>query len=107
MEQIKELVLEEEKNGFLVIATFEGLKKAKLSEIVDQPTEGLLYDLNRNETTILTFLNDPKWVNDYACMQVIRHLHEKVNQLQFELDYMYDEKKAMLSDMHKMQDMIP
>ena len=55
MESIKELVLKEEKKGFLVIAGFEGLQKAKLSEIVKQPVEGLLYDLNRNETTILTF----------------------------------------------------
>lgn len=107
MESIKELVLEEAKKGFLIIAGIEGLQKAELSKIVEQPVEGLLYDLNRDPITILTFINDPKWVNDYACMQVIKFLHEKVNQLQFELDYMHDEKKTMLSDMHKMQDMIP
>ena len=107
MEQIKELILEESKKGNVIISSFEGLAKMKLSEIVDQPVEGLLYDLNRDPATILTFIKDPKWVNDYACMQVIQFLHEKVNQLQFELDYMRDDKKAMLSDMHKMQDMIP
>ena len=107
MESIKELVLKEAKNGFLVIAGFEGLQKAKLSEIVKQPVEGLLYDLNRDPATILTFINDPKWINDYACMQVIQFLHEKVNQLQFELDFSKDEKRTMLSDMHKMHDMIP
>ena len=107
MESIKELVLKEEKKGFLVIAGFEGLQKAKLSEIVKQPVEGLLYDLNRNETTILTFLNDPKWVNDYASMQVIKLLHNKVEDLERELDFYKSQNSAMSADIDKMQDMIP
>ena len=107
MKTIKELVLEEAKKGFLVIAGFEGLQKAKLSEIVKQPVEGLLYDLNRNEATILTFLNDPKWVNDYASIQVIRFLHNKVEELEHELEFFKSQNSAMSADIDKMQDMIP
>lgn len=81
MEQIKELILEESKKGNVIISSFEGLAKMKLSEIVDQPVEGLLYDLNRDPATILTFIKDPKWVNDYACMQVIVYLKNKLDEL--------------------------
>jgi len=81
MEEIKELILKESKNGFVVVSTFEGLVKYKLSEIVDQPVDGLLYDLNRDEATILTFIDDPKWVNDYASSQVIIYLKNKLDEL--------------------------
>ena len=101
------LILEEAKNGFLVIAGFEGLQKAKLSEIVKQPVEGLLYDLNRDPVTILTFINDPKWVNDYASMQVIRLLHNKVEELEHELEFFKSQNSAMSADIDKMQDIIP
>jgi hypothetical protein len=56
--------------------THEGLMEAKLDEVIKQPTEGLLYDLNRDRITILTYINDPKWVNDFACMKVIEKLKE-------------------------------
>ena len=50
----------------------------KLKEIIKQPTEGLLYDLNRNEAIILTLIDDLKWVNDYACMAVICELKKQL-----------------------------
>ena len=81
MEQIKELILDESKKGNVIISTFEGLAKMKISEIVKQPVEGLLYDLNRDPATILTFIKDPKWVNDYASMQVITYLHCQVEEM--------------------------
>jgi len=81
MEEIKDLILEEAKNGNIVVSTFEGLRKYKLSEIVGQPVEGLLYDLNRDAGTILTLIDDPKWVNDYASSQVIIYLKNKLDEL--------------------------
>ena len=81
---IKELILSEYKKGNVVVATFEGLRVAPLKEIIKQPIEGLLYDLNRDEATILTFIKDPKWVNDYACSQVIRALKQRVDELEKE-----------------------
>ena len=73
-EKFRDYVLEREKEGKIVIATFDGFAEANIDEIIKQPTEGLLYDLNRDKVTILTFIEDKKWVNDYACMKVIEKL---------------------------------
>ncbi len=78
---IKERILEEAKVGNIVISGFDGLSVWELSEIIKQPVEGLLYDLNRDPATILTFIEDPKWINDYACMQVIVALKERIEEL--------------------------
>ena len=79
MENIKDKILEEYKKGNIVIKTPIGLLVYKIDDIINQSAEGLLYDLNRDETTILTFIDNTKWINDYACAMVIRHLMEKLN----------------------------
>ena len=38
--------------------------------------------MNRDEATILTFLDDPKWINDFAAARVIRALKEKIDDLE-------------------------
>ena len=78
----KDLILEEEKKGNVVINTAEGLMKVNLNELIKQPVDGLLYDLNRDECTILTFIDNPKWVNDYACAKVIRALKARIEELE-------------------------
>lgn len=75
---IKEMILAEYKKGNIVVSTFEGLQVASLKEIIKQPIDGLLYDLNRNEAVVLTFINDPKWINDYAMVQVVRELKQQL-----------------------------
>lgn len=81
-QSIKEILLEESKKGFVCTLTPFGLQKVSLKEIVEQPVEGLLYDLNRDEVTILTFVEDnPKRVNDFACALVIRELKRQVDEL--------------------------
>lgn len=82
MESIKEKILEEYKKGNLVIRNFQGLSVYKVSDFVKQPVEGILYDLNRNESVILTFLPDEKWINDYASTQVIRQLKSIIEELE-------------------------
>lgn len=75
---LKELVLEERKNGNVVFwALPDRLATVKLDDIVEQPADGLLYDLNRSEEVVLTFIDDRKWVNDFAVAQVIRKLVEQ------------------------------
>ena len=74
--EIKHIVLDEYEKGNIVVYTCEGLKQMKLEDIVKQPVEGLLYDLNRDEATILTLISDPKWINDFASCQVIRKLYD-------------------------------
>ena len=59
------------------------METAKLSEFIEQPVEGILYDLNRGEEVTLTIINDdPKWVNDYAVAKVIRALKDRINELE-------------------------
>ena len=74
--------MSEYKKGNIVVSTIEGLKKTKLNEIIKQPVDGLLYDLNRDEVTVLTLIDNPKWVNDYAVCQVIRALKARIDELE-------------------------
>ncbi len=79
MQDIKSKIIEEQKKGNIVILTPNGFALANLEQFVKQPTDGILYDLNRDEATILTFIDDPNWVNDYATAQVIRKLKEQID----------------------------
>lgn len=82
MEEIKNKILEEYKKGNIVVAGMEGLQGMSLTEFIKQPAEGMLYDLNRSESVVLTFIPDPKWINDYAVAQVIRALKNKIDELE-------------------------
>jgi len=75
-ENLRNLILDEAKKGNICVYTIEGIMCMKLDEVIKQPTDGLLYDLNRDAATIMTFIDDPKWVNDYACHLVIKKLKE-------------------------------
>ncbi len=70
----KKLVLEKEKEGKVVFMTWDGAMSADLEGFIKQPTEGLLYDLNRDRLTVLAQIDDIKWVNDYAVGLVIARL---------------------------------
>lgn len=85
LSQIRDMIFANEKDGRVVFNTIEGLMVAKLDEIILQPTEGLLYDLNRDKATVSSFLDDPKWINDYACAVVIGALKDKIDKLEAEL----------------------
>ena len=73
--EFRDYVLSKEKEGKVVINTIVGFKEILIEDIIKQPTEGLLYDLNRDRATILTLIDDKKWVNDFACMLIINKLH--------------------------------
>ena len=76
MEKLKETILQKAKEGKVVFMTIEGLMEVDIDKFINQPIEGLLYDLNRDSATILSQLDNPKWVNDYAVMMVISRLKE-------------------------------
>ena len=94
----KERVIKEYEDGNIVYLTVEGAEVMKLDDILQQPTDGLLYDLNRNEAIILTFINDPKWVNDYAMCKIVRKLH--ASQFKQPVEQLTDEdiEKALLNE---------
>ena len=82
-ENLRNLVSQMEKEGKVVLTTIQGYVSMDLDHMInDQPLVGLLYDLNRLPETIWTFIDDPKWVNDYAVYLVIKRLKERVEELE-------------------------
>jgi hypothetical protein len=81
-EELKRTILAEYEKGNVVVATEEGLAVSKLDEFIEQPTTSLLYDLNRLPEVVFAFLDDPKWVNDYAVAMVISKLKAKIAALE-------------------------
>lgn len=90
---IKDLVLEESNKGNVVFKTIEGICTAKLDDFISQPVEGILYDLNRDFGTILTQIDDIKWVNDYALSKVVMELSRRLEEA--------NKKIAELEESHK------
>lgn len=81
-EELREIVLDEMKRGFIVYKTIEGLVKQPLSEFVKQPIEGQLYDLNRDMATCLAFIEEPFGVNNFASMVLLRYYYDKCKELE-------------------------
>ena len=81
-QEIKEIILEEYKNGNIVVVGVDGLQTMPIKEFIKQPAAGMLYDLNRCEAVVLTFLPDPKWINDYAVAKVITELKTRIKELE-------------------------
>lgn len=71
------ILAERDKGNILYWEPYGGtiaLIAVSLDEFVKQPADGILYDLNRLEEVVLTFIHDPKWVNDFAVAMTIRKL---------------------------------
>ena len=77
IESIRDKVLSEWDKGNLVYADFEGLKSIKFDDFINQPLEGMLYDINRCLPVIMTYIDDPKWVNDFALVKLLEYYYNK------------------------------
>lgn len=84
-ENIKKLVLEEEEKGNIVYNTPFGLYSAELDTFLSQSAKSMLYDLNRDFGTILTQIDDIKWVNDYALYKVVIELKKRLDEAEEKL----------------------
>lgn len=62
--------------GKVLYNTCEGVMQADIADIVNQPTEGLLYDLNRDIATVATIFDEQKLLNEVATVNVLRYLHK-------------------------------
>lgn len=81
-EEFRDRILFERKQGNVLFWGLpDELMVAPLEQFVEQPADGILYDLNRLEEVVLTHMDDPKWVNDFAVALVIRKLVEQRNAL--------------------------
>ena len=80
-----ELVKEERKKGNVVFIAIDSFRSAPVKDFVAQPADGLLWDLNRDEVTALTFMDQEgmiHWVNNFAVALVIRELKSQLAQLE-------------------------
>lgn len=78
IEKLKDLIRDKGKEGKVVFYTVEGLAVADIDELIKQPIDGLLYDLNRLPEVIMSNF-DKRSVNDYAMMMVLKRLKEMVD----------------------------
>jgi len=69
---------EKRDEGKIVFYVVGDLMESTPERICNQSADGLLWDLNRDEMTCVTFAHeDPTWVNNFATAQVIRFLHQE------------------------------
>lgn len=83
--KFSKLVLAERDKGNVVYLALDAVLSSPVKEIVKQPVDGLLYDLNRDEATALTFMDREgmsHWVNNFAVALVIRELKAQIDALQ-------------------------
>lgn len=82
------VVLEEQDKGNVIFICIDSIISGPVKEIVKQPVDGLLWDLNRDEATALTFMDQEgmiHWVNNFAVALVIRELKSQITQLEAEV----------------------
>ena len=70
-------ILEEYKKGNICYRNIEGVFSQKIEDFIKQPLEGMLYDINRDRGTVMTFLDDPKWINDFALTVLLEYYYNK------------------------------
>lgn len=80
--ELKTFIREKEREGKVCFMTCEGLMMAGIEDFVNQSTESLLYDLNRDKITTMTLASEDnlRWVNDYAVAVVITELKRIINE---------------------------
>ncbi len=109
LENIRDKVLKAWEEGRVCYLTIEGIMSCPLEDFVKQPLAGMLYDLNRDRATLLSFLEDPKWVNDFALTKLLEYYHrentalsQKNAMLEQSNEHMESEMKRMSNRLHSM-----
>lgn len=65
-EELTSLIKEEEAKGNVVVQNCDGLERINLQHLVNQPSDGILYDLNRDKATCMSLIDKVGWINNYA-----------------------------------------
>ena len=86
---VPEMVMEQEKEGVIVFMGIEGAMGAKISEFIQQPADGILYDLNRDKATLLSQYSkdNVRWINDYAVAVTITSLRAELERVKAENEW--------------------
>lgn len=82
--ELIELLNKNTQDGKVTFENMEGLVSSPLDEFIKQPAEGILYDLNRDMATCMAFIDEPTWINNFACCVVIKALKERIEELEKE-----------------------
>lgn len=81
-ESFRDVILKQYSNNKIAVMTIAGAQVCDFEKFINQPAEGILYDLNILEENVLSEIEDQRWVNRYATCKVIRALKERINQLE-------------------------
>lgn len=84
IDSLKALVLAEWERGYIVCASTDGLLKCRFEDFKAQPIESMLYDMNRNIATILSNIDDNKWINDFALVKTLEYYYNRCIELEKE-----------------------
>ena len=90
-----DLVTSKWKEGKVVWMSEEGPLVMDFDKWVKQPLAGMLYDLNRDLAVVLTFINDPKWVNDYATVRLLEYFYNKYQNSRVEIEALEKQIEAI------------
>lgn len=85
-EQIREKIQQAMTEGKICYRTEEGIYSMPMVEFVQQPLEGMLYDINRDRATVMAFIDDPKWTNDLALTQLLEYYYNENIRLKKEIE---------------------
>lgn len=83
---ITEEILEIYKVGNVAFLTIDGLCVCTMQEMINQSADGLLYDLNKCESVILSSQERPGWINDLATCKVIQALKARITELENKIE---------------------
>lgn len=90
-------IVEAHKNGEIsYMVDGERIMKARFEDFIDQPADGILFDLNRLPEVTMTLFKKSKssrWINDIAMAYVIKGLKDKIDGLEKKIDELKSNKQ--------------
>jgi len=96
IDKVLDEIRKQEGEGKVVFLTVEGFMGGELESFIQQPAEGILYDLNRDKITTITLAEageiGKRWVNDYAVAVVIEYMHNEIQRLNERIEELESEK---------------
>lgn len=87
-EELLGKIMEAQQDGKVCFATCDGIMAQDVYKFLEQPVDGILYDLNRDKATTIALARSAdsfigrRWINDLAIAFVIRKLKEKIDKLE-------------------------
>lgn len=83
-EELINIILKELDNGNIVFPTIDGLMKTSLLNFIEQPLEGMLYDLNHLKAVLLTrarYEDGVSWIQDLSLIKLLEYYYYKANKV--------------------------